>query len=452
MKIKNVRFLANANIKGNKKSSSVLISMVILVICLTLISSFSLAITNGVNEYKSDSSARTFTISPYYRPLDEEAINEVLEIEHVESVEMLQGMREEMFDVLTISDKNGTDEELQKQIDEKGGTVEAWSLNGSRKKSVVAGKTLDESPEFSCIVPDRFYPFDDEYEFAGDVDYLDGESLIGKTLTVKPTFDHYETFYNTDGVLHEILYLPALEYKLKIVGVYREIPTSDGYPNSVFVSEETGRLIEQMAFDASGVEYSPDNDIGKWLYDSSMRDYYVLVDDYDNLDYVMNKLTELNIFHDFDSEYHMKPAIFTISAIFSAASIFLTIAAVILSIINIMQSSVNSLLDRKGEIGLLKSIGYKDKQIFFTLYYEQIAVTLRAFLIGAGISAIITAVVNFINTYRSYDSRIYVVNWFDFLIFLAISLAIAIIVPTICQVITLKKLNKIQPKDAMNET
>ena len=57
---------------------------------------------------------------------------------------------------------------------------------------------------------------------------------------------------------------------------------------------------------------------------------------------------------------------------------------------------------------------------------------------------------NFMFNHDTYINRLYVVNWTDYLIFLAVSLALAVVVPLICQLISLCKINKIQPKDAMN--
>lgn len=66
---------------------------------------------------------------------------------------------------------------------------------------VMAGKSLDESPVYSCIIPSLFYPF--EYENTdSDLNYIDGESLIGKTITVTPSNgDGLEVFYNIDPEL-----------------------------------------------------------------------------------------------------------------------------------------------------------------------------------------------------------------------------------------------------------
>jgi ABC-type antimicrobial peptide transport system permease subunit len=84
------------------------------------------------------------------------------------------------------------------------------------------------------------------------------------------------------------------------------------------------------------------------------------------------------------------------------------------------------------------------------MYFEQLILTIRGCAIGAVISALVIAVMNFMFNHDTYINRLYVVNWTDYLIFLAVSLALAVVVPLICQLISLCKINKIQPKDAMN--
>lgn len=449
MKFKNIRFLAKANTRRNIKSTSVFTTMLILTISLTLISSFSVAISNGVNKYKSTVSARSAEMTPLNRKLDEDTINEILNIEHVESVSMLEGMRDQMFELSKVSENNKTDEKMTQLIEDRYGLLSAYSLIGDEKREVISGKRLDESPAFSCIIPSNFYPFDDyEDDFNSTVDYIDGETLIGKTLTVKPWLDKYETLYNC-AEFNEWIYLPAIEYELKVVGVYEETPTNDGYPDLIFVSSETGKLIEEMAFEAADVTFS--DEVEEWRNNSYMRNHYVTVDDYNNFGYVYNALIDMGVDCSRSLELNLSESVFIISSIFSIASLLLTVSTIVLSIINIMQSSIDYLSSKKGEIGLLKAIGYKDHQIFSTMIYEQISVTMRAFFIGATASTILVAIINLINSQRSYMSRIYVVNWNIFLSFLGLSLIISIIVPLVCQLLTFYKLRKIQPKDAMND-
>ena len=47
---------------------------------------------------------------------------------------------------------------------------------------------------------------------------------------------------------------------------------------------------------------------------------------------------------------------------------------------------------------------------------------------------------------------LYLVSWIDVAVYSALSLGILIVVPLICQVIMLYKLNKIQPREAMIES
>ncbi len=453
MKIKNINFIATANIKGNEKSTLILVLMIILVISLSLISSFSFTVTSAVNEFKEDYRARLLEVDPWLKELDNKILESIRQVDHVENIYMLQGMRDQVFDILDISDENGTYEELQKQLEKREGSVQAWSLIGSEKRSVIAGKTLDESPTFSCIIPSLFYPFNDDDSSTNstnqNLDYIDGKNLVGKTFTVKAFGGYFEDLYNyEDDVFggNEWVYLPALEYKLKIAGVYYSSPTGAGDYDQIYVSEETGRLIEEMALKAAGFENAK---VEKWWNTPSLRTHYLLVDDYENIDYVYNTLTDMGIDCAHQPELGIKESVLIISNILSFAGIFIIAATFLLCVINLIQSTTNSLKNRRGEIGLLKAIGYKNRQVFACLCYEHFNLTLKGFLIGGGFSAIFILIANIINSRRTYIDRLYIVNWSDYLIFLFISLGIAVIVPLICQIIALHRLTKIQPKEAM---
>lgn len=452
MKLSNVRFLANANIKGNKKSNVVMVLMIILVISLTLVSSFSVTVTSAVTDYKNDTRARMLEVDPWNKELDAETIKSIENVDHVSSVDTLKGIRSQYFNTSDISDE---DKSNTQQVVNQDCLIQAWSLIGDEKRDVIAGENLDEAPTFSCIIPSLFYPFDDENSDE-NLDYIDGESLIGKTIMVKPYNNSLELLYNFEGRSveqsgNEWVYLPALEYKLKIVGVYYSQPVTYGYYDSIFISEETGEQIVQMALDASKIDLTSDtNLVSKWWNNESLRTHYVTVDDFDNIDYVYNQLTDMGISCADSGEYGINESIPIISNIFSFAGIFLIIATSILCIINLIQSTTNSLTERKGEIGLLKAIGYRQKQIFACLYYEQLKTTLSGCGIGAVVSAVVIFISNLIFSHKDYISFLYIVKWSDYLFFLAISVLVAIVIPLACQLISLYKLGKIEPKDAMN--
>ena len=449
MKFRNVKFLANANAQGNKKSRAVICLMTLLVVSLTLISSISVTISQAVNDYQNDVRAKTFYITPMNGELTDDIINSVKSIDHVVSVDEEIGFRSQSFNILNISENGKTYSDVQNIIDERGSIVDAWSLIGNEKRNVVAGKPLNESPTFSCLVPSLFYPFLDTNLEEKIDDYIDGESLIGKTITIRVPDDEYGyiTLYNANGG-NKYVYSPAIEFKLNIVGVYYASATADGDPLSIYVSNETAKQIEISELNAnSGLNA----DVKKWMTTPSLRNHYVQVDSYDNMEYVYNKVTEMNIDASDVAELGINPTTPIISNIFSVISIVLIAFTLILSVINIVQSSVNGIMERRGEIGLLKAIGYKNNSIFSFLLYEQILLTLKGFIVGGVISSALVFIMNLINLNGSFFNRMYVINWLCVVAFMICSLVIAVIVPLICQLLTLHKLNKIQPKDAMND-
>lgn len=455
MKFSYVHFLARANIKGSKKSGTVFVMMLILILSLTLISSFSVTVTGAVNEYREDYRARLVSIDPFTKRLDDEVIAGVKKIDHVENVFIQNDMRSMGYDIIAISDENGECEEYKKRLDEERCIIEACTLIGDEKRDVIAGKRLDESPMYSCIIPSMFYP----YEYGNNntnLDYIDGTTLIGKTFTLKPFLDSFEIMCNYDGMSPELdgskhFLLPPLEIKLKVVGVYYSSPTAAGYFSDIFISKETGEDITLRELKAGNVDLEENKSmLAQWWNTPRLHTHYVLVDDYENLDYVYTKLGEMNIFNWNEPTLGIKKSTENISAILSVVGVILIIASAILCIINIIQSTTTMLISRKGEIGLLKAVGYKDRQIFACLYCEQLIQTIKGCALGAVISAAVIFAANLFFNHSTYVNRLYVVDWSNWLFFLIISVIIAVLVPLICELIMLYRLRKIQPKDAMN--
>ena len=99
--------------------------------------------------------------------------------------------------------------------------------------------------------------------------------------------------YNIDGSSESgSLELPAIEYKLKVVGTYYLSPTETGYYDSIYISEETATKILDDALTKGG--YSKDNKttVGKWWNDLSLRTHYVVVDDFENGDEALDAIFE----------------------------------------------------------------------------------------------------------------------------------------------------------------
>ncbi len=421
MKFRYTLFLAKANCKGNRHSGLIVLLVAILVISLTVISSISITLSNGMDEYRNDFRARTIEAYPDNKTFDEITLQTVRNIKHVESVDIEDEIRHQFFSIENISDENGTYDSLQKQFDEKDTIIDVWSLIGGEKRRVVAGKNLEEAPTFSCVIPQLFYPFDEDVYATDGLEYLDSESLIGKTLTLLPSggYFSFDYFDGTDSKRAEI---PSFEVKLTIVGVYYSSPTADGGPSTVYISEETGKELIKNAVDNSegGKE-----EFESFINHPEYHDIHIPVDNFNNIDYVYDELQKMNIYVIEGTELGINPETPLITNLFNILSIFLSTATLLVTFILMLYFSVDAVKNKKEEIGLMKAVGYKNGQIFSIITLEQLLITLKGFTIGVAISATAITVIDLIFSNGNYANRIFIVN------------------PT------LYKLSKIQPKDAM---
>ncbi|MGN1432986.1 MAG: ABC transporter permease [Ruminococcus sp.] len=445
MKFKYTLFLAKANYKGNRYSTLIVVLVAILVISLTVISSLSITLSNAMDEYKNDFRARTIEAYPDNKTFDEKTLQSVRNINHVESVDIQDEMRNQFFSIENISEENGTYISLQSQFDEKDTLVNVWSLIGGEKRTVIAGKNLDESPTFSCIIPQLFYPFDEDVYATNGLDYLDSESLIGKTLTLLPSGGYFSFDY-FDGTASKRAEIPSFEVKLTIVGVYYSSPTADGGPDTIYLSEETGKEIIKTAVNnaESGKE-----ELKSFVNHPEYHNIHITVDDFDNIDYVYDELNNMNIYVIEGTELGINPETPLITNLFTILSVFLTTSTFLVTFILMLYFSVDAVKNKKEEIGLMKAVGYKNGQIFSIITLEQLLTTLKGFAIGTAISATAITVIDLIFSNGSYANRIFIVNPTLYLLITAVSLLITILIPIICEILVLNKLSKIQPKDAM---
>ena len=105
----------------------------------------------------------------------------------------------------------------------------------------------------------------------------------------------------------------------------------------------------------------------------------VLVDNAENVDDVRKALEGMKIDVSSYTQVSVPEDVGLFATVFTAAGNFFTIAVLLLTVINLFLATSSGLLERKGEIGLLKAIGYKNRQIFLSLYMEQLKTGLRAF-------------------------------------------------------------------------
>ena len=262
MKLQNYTFLANANRKRGKRGTALFLLLLFSVIALVLITSVTSMLHRVMDGFTAADPARRIMIDSFFPEpgkgveLTEEVLDDIRKLDHVQSVDINDGMVRQIFDINGLADENGVDcSKMMPPTNEYGYSVEAWSLYKTQEMEVVAGKRLDESPVFSCLVPSTFCPVNGYTIEENHYSLQNGEDYIGKTFTVKPAGNNYEFWtYREDadgGYMTELQYLTGVEYKLKVVGVFYASYTGDGLPYQIYVSNETGQKIEEMAVRAT---------------------------------------------------------------------------------------------------------------------------------------------------------------------------------------------------------
>ncbi len=453
MKLSNLRFLTKANIKGNKNSGTITVLICMLVVAVTVISCFSVVTVSTLNESKSEYRARALFLSPYLSPLTDEAIKVISSVEHVEVVDDATALYGQCAYNITKTN----DDELNSEISKHKDTyININGLYEHEHKNVIKGESLENTPVFSCLVPSIFYPFEEDEGniHAVNLDYMDGTKLVGKTITVKGYNGTFTFPYNiVSGNIADInidANLNSPEFTFKVVGTYYCSYATSGYYGNIFVSRETSLLMTKMAIENAGIDLSADeHDIAVWWNTPSIHNYLVVADDYNNINEVFNSVNKMGYDIASSPESLIMDSTVLVTNLFSTVGVFLIAAITVISIVILAQSSVSAIRERKGYIGLMKAVGYKNRQVFFCLCCEQLYLTLRAFIIGGAISALIVTITNLIFKHGAYAQMIYVIDWNMFFVFLGISFMIAAIVPLIFQTVLLKRLIKIQPRDAM---
>lgn len=461
MKISKLLFVSKANLKGAKRKKTVLIMMILAVVAVTVLAGFLNIIIYNYNTDLSSSKLKKIQVNPEvvypsgsHKGVNEKTIDEVLSIEHVESCEPMKYNEYQSFTYKEIKDDNGNNiagegsdidfEELEKVISE-------YQIDEELEVNSVVGQSLKDAPVMSCIMPDKGEMWHIETNTVTDYDI---SFLYGKTLTVECPYKAL-VYSKADGdgieqggYSNETVELARLTLNLKVVGVYSMAEcgmlTGSG---SVIVSPETAQAIEDMAV-AEAKETMP-NTINDYVNDPYAHRYVVTVDSRENAKEVEAKLWELGYVPFIWGI--VEPSFEQFAMMFSGGGTFLLIAILLLMVINLFLSVYSNINERRSEIGLLKAVGYKSRQIFLSMYLENVIQAVKAIAVGGAISAVIIFIVNKINMHDgAFLTRIIVMPWSQFGILLLVAFAIILIIPLICQLIMTALITRVQPQEAMN--
>ena len=462
MRINNNLFLAKANLKGSKKKNTVMVMMILSVISITLLVGF-LGIVSAVCEGNRNSKiCRQAVIFPTSNfPSDNKVgvtdknINEILSIDHVVSCEReeLPYTAYEGVEFTKIIDENGVDisnttetTNLKKLTEGMG----SQAYDEDFQIGVKEGKNLKDSPVMSCIVTDNFtyYTFDDDGNYTG-LDRGTTEGLIGKTLSVD--LEYNINLFKKSGVGYsgDWVNLPKISYQLKVVGIYHYTQaTSLNGGSDILISKETAKKIDKMALD-NAVKNGMKDDLDDYINDEQARAYIVTADSIENINEVIDTLFEKGV-NVLGTVGDVDESMLAFTGIFGGVGTFLTAAILLLTVINIFLSVHNNIAERKAEIGLMKAVGYKTSQIFYSMYLENIILAVKALLIGGALSAVTVLIINLVNSAGDTIQQTYVMPWTSFLILLAIAFGVILVIPLVCLLIMVYNIAKIQPQEAMN--
>ena len=462
MRINNNLFLAKANLKGSKKKNTVMVMMILSVISVTLLVGF-LGVANTVLEQNKNAKCyRQAVIFPKTEYEEVESvgvtnknIKEILSIDHVISCEKRDLPPSESITVTKILDENNknisntTNETSLEKINED---MCSQIYDEDLVTRVIKGTNLDKSPVMSCILPDTFTYVEYNYEkdeLTGRKERIATENLLGKTLSVDLEYNIHLFKKSGVGYSDDSVNLPKISYQLKVVGIYHYSQSTalDGSPDIV-ISKETAQKIDKMALD-NAVKNGMKDDLDDYINDDQAREYIVTADSIDNINEVIDTLFEKGV-NVVGSEGILDESMLAFTGIFGGAGTFLTAAILLLTVINIFLSVHNNIAERKAEIGLMKAVGYKTGQIFYSMYLENIILAVKALLIGGALSAAAVLIINLVNSSGDTVQQTYVMPWTSFLILLAIAFGVILVIPLVCLLIMVYNIAKIQPQEAMN--
>ena len=253
MKINSIHFLSKSNIKGNKNSGTITLLICLLTVAITVISCFSVTTVNTVNKYENDYRARALYLSPFLKPLTDDALQAIDSIEHVESIVDLVGLKGDNLYCISKTDSDSINEKMLYCDTE----LHINGLNEGENLGVIKGNSLDDSPIFSCLVPSLFYPFSDANENNFEnLEYIDGTTLIGKTITVigynnTLSLDYFS--YENENFNQLYREFSSPEFTFTVVGTYPCSYATTGSFIELFVSKETDLLMAEMTFEGAGI-------------------------------------------------------------------------------------------------------------------------------------------------------------------------------------------------------
>ncbi len=351
--------------RNRKKNNIILIPLVI----STVLILFAIIIINSMQEYINSIEYKIDmrTIGINY---SQEEYDEILKkINNIDNVDMVLNQYEYRIAAVLSSE----------QIKNKNtdGYVFQKPTNGKTCLEVISGRKINDSDKYKIIIPSKLYSDSKNRPFNKPIleeEFISGKELLGKDITIKVDNEKriiYKTF--------------------QVIGVY----DSDRYDDTktIYIPKSTIKEINQE-LECKFEEYC-------------MR---IVVDKIQNIKKVQNKLAEYGLLTKTrieeeaktDKSISIQEHNFLVTSNISVETnkiiknsiVFLIIATIVLLTVFFIITNINKTYISSKEIGILKSEGYKDREIQVISILENIFVCIIGIIIGVILFRILILIMN----------------------------------------------------------
>lgn len=333
------------NIKGNKKAffrNSILIGISLSILMLSSIATKSI---NNVLEknIKNNLSFRSIYVRNNSNSDQKNFINKIEEIDHV-----IKAVTQEEY--YTYVDVYSVD---NKQL--AGGI----SLLGSNKDifpQIIAGRKMEENEKNVCIIPKKFQPQTSDNSKENN-EIIDGEELLDKEIEI--------VYYNYDYSKEYRQPINTIKEKYKVIGVYDQDVNMGEYYDCYVNFEDVLKIHTETE---KGSNYNNDNKFESIL---------AIVDNSENVNEVLD-LLESQGYEAFLRSTPNENLVILIKSVCTIISICIMVIALSSIIINIIRNAE----DRKYELGLLKSFGYNNRNLWMVVIFESVIIAITSFILS----------------------------------------------------------------------
>jgi ABC-type antimicrobial peptide transport system permease subunit len=368
MKIIDYIYLANKNL--SRRKGSVILNTILIaisVIILILVISFTNSLKDTIDRaIVNNISYRTIVITGVKEKQDE-LIKKIYDDENI---------------IKVIKDSEYNSHGTISKIDnvESNYSISLIGSDVNTQPYVIKGRNIKEGETKVCIVPSKYF-LDSVYVNYNKDNYINGEDLLGKKISIE--------YYAYDCSLGDY---NAKKYKTfndeyEVIGVY-DSDENYMYGDDCFIAfsdiYEINKNVEDYNIPDPNTNYSSSNTL------------YAIVNNSLNVETSLEKIQQLGYRALVRSTANTQ-IVYIINVV---TSIVLAVLIVII-VANITTSSIKSITERQYEVGMLKAMGYKNKNIKGILLCENLIISIRAYIIGFLISFIVMKLLQ-INLFSKY--------------------------------------------------